>query len=115
MYDGIIRVGGRLNAVELTFEQKHSILLPNKNHVTNLLIRYYYVKVGHMGRTQVLTILREKFWILKGNSGVRRVLRKCIGCRKRQVPVLEQQMANLPEDRVRPNESFIYIYRFGLQ
>ena len=104
MCDGIIRVDGRLNAAELTFEQKHPILLPNKNHITNLLIRYFHVKVCHMGRTQVLSNLREKFWILKGNSAVRSVLRDCINCRKRQAPVLDQQMANLPEDRVRPNE-----------
>ena len=47
---------------------------------------------------------RQKYWILKGRSAVRKVLSKCIDCQKRKVKPVEQFMAELPKDRVTPTE-----------
>ena len=35
-----------------------------------------------MGTTQVLAAIRRKFWVLKGRTPVRRVISKCIKCRR---------------------------------
>ena len=53
------------------------MILPYKHHVTNLIIKHHHVAVGHMGQESVLASLRERFWILKGRSAVRRVVRTC--------------------------------------
>lgn len=37
--DGLIRVGGRLQGSKLTFSSKHPILLPNRNSITDRIIR----------------------------------------------------------------------------
>lgn len=37
--DGILRVGGRLRHAELSFNQKHPVLLPSGDHVSELIIR----------------------------------------------------------------------------
>ena len=59
---------------------------------------------GHSSREYVLSLLRERFWVIKGSSAVRRILSKCVSCRRRQAPVLEQKMADLPEDRLTPDQ-----------
>ena len=69
--DGIIRVGGRLgNTDAVSYASKHPIILPNKHHVTDLIIRHYH-PVGHVGATQDLAAIRRKFWILKGGTAER--------------------------------------------
>ena len=98
--DNLIVVGGRLQFASINEEAKHPMVLPSKNHVTDLVIRYYHEMVGHMGQESVLACLREKFWILKGRANVRRVIRSCVDCQRRKKPTCKQIMANLPQDRV---------------
>ncbi|KRZ64883.1 hypothetical protein T08_11921, partial [Trichinella sp. T8] len=43
-----------------------------------------------------LAALRKRFWILKGRSAVKRVLRRCVVCRKENARCLNQIMAPLP-------------------
>ena len=67
-------------------------------------VRNYHEDVGHMGQETVLAKLRSRFWIVKGRSTVRRIIRKCRGCVRRNVRLREQHMANLPHDRVTPDK-----------
>ncbi|XP_067029999.1 uncharacterized protein [Acropora muricata] len=100
--DGIIRVGGRLgNTDAVSYALKHPIILPNKHHVTDLIIRHYH-QVGHVGATQVLAAIRRKFWILKSGTAERRVISKCIKGRKLNAKPEKQIMAPLPVARITP-------------
>ena len=103
LVSGVIRVGGRIKHSQIAFEEKHPIILPYRSHLTDLIIMFYHQKVGHMGRASVLGNIREKYWIVKGNAAVRRVVRFCVICRKAKGPRMEQRMADLPEDRVMSN------------
>ncbi|GFV43338.1 integrase catalytic domain-containing protein, partial [Trichonephila clavipes] len=47
--NSILRVGGRLKHSNLTVNQKHPMLIPNKGHISNLLINYYHVLHFHTG------------------------------------------------------------------
>ena len=47
-----------------------------------------------------LSDLRRKFWVLKANAEVRRVIDNCLGCRRRLRPPEAQKMAELPDDRL---------------
>ena len=98
--NGLIRVGGRLSGADLGYDEKHPVLLPYDDHVTNMIIAHTHEVVGHSGRTYVLADIRKKYWIVKGNAAVRKVLRKCVQCRKHQSPVCQQVMADLPSTRV---------------
>lgn len=51
-----------------------------------------------------MSLLRERFWVVKASSAVRRVLSKCVECRRRQGPVCGQKMADLPVDRLTPDQ-----------
>ena len=100
MEDGLIRMRGRLTNSSLDWASKHPLILPDKDKVTDLIITDLHERVGHEGRQYVLLELRTRYWVLKGNSAVRRCLHRCVKCRKRQRPVEGQKMADLPRDRV---------------
>ncbi|XP_011684966.1 PREDICTED: uncharacterized protein LOC105448210 [Wasmannia auropunctata] len=77
---GIIRVGGRLHHAPLEYTQKHPIVLPKKNHLTDLIIRDAHYRNLHAGPQAVLAMLRNEFWPIAGKSEVRKILRNCIVC-----------------------------------
>lgn len=108
VHDGLLRVGGRIGQAPLSYDLRHPVILPYKHHVTALIINH--LKVGHMGQESVLSLLRQKFWILKGRYAVRRVLNKCFDCQKRKAEPAEQFMADLPKHRITPSEpTFTYV------
>ena len=102
LVNGVLCVGGRLSLASTAFEAKHQIILPKKDHVTNLVVEYYHQISGHSGREYVISLASEKFWIVNASSVVRKVLSKCFSCRLRQCLFCEQKMADLPVDRVTP-------------
>ena len=93
-----------MRLAQASFDSKHQIILPRNDHVSNLLIEHFHLISGHSGREYILSLLREQFWVIKGSSAVKRILSKCVSCRRRQAPVLEQKMADLPEDRLTPDQ-----------
>ena len=104
LFEGLLRVGGRLEYATINFSAKHPAILPCQHHLTNLLIRYHHVKCGHSATSFTWTLIRQKYWILKGGAAVPRELNQCVICRKRSVPRGQQQMADLPRSRLVSNE-----------
>lgn len=70
MKNGVLRAGGRLVNAPIDEDMRHPIILPYVGHVTDLIIDYYHVSIGHMGQESVLSSLRKKFWIVKGRSAM---------------------------------------------
>ena len=106
LVDGIIRVGGRLQRSTLSLEEKHPIILPNQHPVTELLVLMYHEREGHMGCSQVLTAMYKQYWILNGRSAVNNILKSCVKCRFWKTSPNQQQMGNLPADRVTKSTPF---------
>ena len=98
--DGLLHIGGQLHKASLPMESKHQIILPKEDHVTSVIIDDYHRACGHSGRENVLASVRQKFWITQGSSTVRSILERCVSCRRRQAPLCQQKMADLPESRV---------------
>ena len=48
------------------------------------------------------------YWIIGGSSAVNTVIASCVTCRKLRGPVIEQRMADLPEDRLESAPPFTY-------
>lgn len=104
LHDGIIRVGGRLSRAIMPEESKQPAILHKGLHITTLIIREIHENLGHSGRNHVLSKLQPKYWIPGATSAIRRILSKCLLCRRAHGPPGQQQMANLPQDRVLPDE-----------
>ena len=71
---GVLRVGGRLRNAPLDFDVKHPIIIPANSQVTRLLIERCHKDVGHSGSSHTWSVLRERYWILKGAATVRKIL-----------------------------------------
>ena len=104
MRQGLLCVGGRLARSDLSLEQRNPVILPSRDHVTSLIVRDAHAKMGHLGPSAVLNKLRERFWVIRGQSTVRRVLNECIPCRKVKRYVSGQKMADLHSYRVTSGE-----------
>ena len=48
--NGLLRVRGRLSSADMSWEEKHPVILPKNHHVSTLLVRQYHEKVAHQGR-----------------------------------------------------------------
>lgn len=103
---GLICVGGRLNQSNISDSAKNPVILPSNHAVTECIINYYHRTEGHAGMTHVLATLRQKYWIIRGAATVRRVLRRCIGCKQRTAKPIEQLMSGLPAARLVPDYPF---------
>lgn len=105
LIDGILRVGGRLDkAPEMSFDNKHPILLGNKSHVASLIVKHFHNLCAHSGREHTTSLIRQKYWIVGSSTLVRKCLRECVECRKNFRSPETQIMAQLPADRLMANE-----------
>lgn len=104
----ILRVGGRLEKSSLEFDSKHPILLPKRDHIVNLIIDYYHRKYLHAGPQLLLSLLRQKFWIISGRSTVKQRFRLCNRCFKTNPRTEAPFMAALPAPRVNEAKPFFY-------
>ena len=106
---GILRVGGRLRNASLPFEVKFPVILPRRSHVTTLIIRYFHEKIKHQERGMTLNEIRGNgYWIVGGTSAFGSYIWSCVVCRKMCSAVVEQKMADLPEDRLKPAPPFTF-------
>ena len=101
---GILRVGGRLENTLIDYDAKHPIILPYRDHVTDLIISQHHQKTGHLGQEYVLSSLRHQYWVIKGRSAVRRVISGCFLCKKLGAVRGEQLMGDLPKERLMSEE-----------
>ena len=81
---GILRCKGRIGNTSLPYPTKFPILLPREHHFTELLIRQCHENVMHNGTRETLTELRANYWVTRERQTVKRLLSKCIVCKKIQ-------------------------------
>ncbi|XP_043956787.1 uncharacterized protein LOC122822295 [Gambusia affinis] len=103
LIDNTLRVGGRLCNSAMPEEAVHPAILSKDMHISRLILRNIHEQSGHSGRNYVLSQLRQKYWIPKAHSAVRKLLSNCAVCRKLHGKPGEQKMSDLPQDRVLPD------------
>ena len=104
MQNGIMLVGGRLVNSSIDDQIKHPMILPGEHHVTMLIIRNTHETTGHCGREYLLAELQQRYWIIGARAAIRKVIGSCIVCKRRDKAACQQQMADLPADRVTPGD-----------
>jgi hypothetical protein len=81
--NGVLRVKGRLQkSKNLSDETKHPIILDGKNQVVQLMGHYYHVQHMHYGVETLLNVLKQRFYITKMRSVVKKIFYECGYCRK---------------------------------
>lgn len=80
--DGLLHCGGRIYNTPLSDNAKFPLLLPSRDHFTDLVIHNTHVKQLHAGVNLTLTALRQSHWIPSGRQCVKNLIDHCATCRK---------------------------------
>ncbi|XP_055617896.1 uncharacterized protein LOC129763133 [Toxorhynchites rutilus septentrionalis] len=102
----VLRVGGRLNMSDLPFQAKHPAILPAFHPLTRLLAQHFHIKTLHGGGRLLLTAMREEYWPLQGRRLARSTVRNCFRCTRLNPIPLEQQIGQLPAQRIMSSRPF---------
>ncbi|XP_056588276.1 uncharacterized protein LOC130408847 [Triplophysa dalaica] len=100
----LIRIGGRLSRAAMPVEAIHPVILAKDQHVSTLILRHVHQETGHGGRNHMLSHLRQKYWVPGACAAIRKVLTKCVICRRLSASPGHQKMADLPQNRITPYE-----------
>ena len=102
--EGILRV-------PLPEKAQHPIFLPKNHHVSRFVARRALeFQSRHCGKEYVLSLIRQKFWIVGARPLVKGVLRECIPCKRLKGRPGVQEMADLLSEGVTPdNPPFSYL------
>ena len=98
LMNDMIVVGGRLTDAPLVSGSKYPIILPYDNKLSLAIVRDYH-SGAHLGTEWVLSMLRNKFWIVKARKLIKQIKAKCVVCKKLFGHTMNQKMANLPPQR----------------
>ncbi|KAJ8404511.1 hypothetical protein AAFF_G00337780 [Aldrovandia affinis] len=82
LQDSILRVGGRLNKSAMPETAKRPAIISKHSRVATLILSDIHQRTGHAGCSYVLAQLRRKYWIPQANSAIRKLLNKCVVCRR---------------------------------
>ena len=98
--NGVLRVVGRLSRSKLTSNEAHPVVLPKTSNITEAVVIWSHEAVGHGGRGLTLNNLRKNgTWVLSANAVVRRIIHKCVTCRKLRGKLGDQKMSDLAKER----------------
>ena len=113
--EGLIRVGGRIRHAAADESKRHPIIIPRKHPVSTLVIREVHEK-AHVGVEWTLGLLRDHFWIPRARQVIKSIVKNCIRCKKMNAPLQQQQMSDLPAERLeagKPPFTYVGIDIFG--
>lgn len=104
--DGLLRVGGRLNNANYSYNKIHQIILPHHRFTTTLL-NYYHIINLHCGPLYLLNTIRNMYWPIAGKNLCKKIVHNCIRCYKLHPKSYNQFMGDLPENRITPSAPFL--------
>ncbi|KAG1682986.1 hypothetical protein GQR58_010380 [Nymphon striatum] len=106
--DGLLRVGGRIQFSDLSYDEKHPVIIP-KCHLAVLIIRNQHVLLKHAGVGTLISSLRGLYWII----GIRRlakvVKKECVPCQRIDARPCNEPIAPLPRLRVKEAPPFTIV------
>ena len=80
--DGLLRIRSKMDRLKNLIANAFPILLPRDSPLTELLILDLHISLSHPGCYSLLQQFRKRFWITKGFSKVKKVIKKCLTCRR---------------------------------
>ena len=107
---GLLCVRDRLKRSPLNEICIHPALLPKEEYITQLIIQWCHDETQLSGRGITLSKLRSRgYWVINGNSAVRRLILKWVICKKLRQNTCQQKMSNVPVERLTVTPLFTYV------
>lgn len=103
--EGIVRIKGRLQFSDLSYDSKHPVILP-KGHFSKLLVQFQHIFLKHAGVNSIVSSLKTSFYAFGLRRMTKTVVRECISCRRHDSRPCSQAAAPLPDLRVTPAPPF---------
>ncbi|XP_026331312.1 uncharacterized protein LOC113238692, partial [Hyposmocoma kahamanoa] len=104
--NGTLRVSGRIVQSDTSYDTRHPIIVPAKNHFTKLIIVDAHHRTLHGGPQTMLNFLRAKYWILHAKDRVKKIYRECTTCLRYSTKKSTPLMGLLPAARLKPSKPF---------
>lgn len=79
---GLICVSERIKNAQIPYDKRPQITLPEKHHVTGIIIDAVHKQKLHVGPSGLRAMVRQRFWLIHGKKLIREYARKCIFCFK---------------------------------
>ena len=79
--DEVARVDARLAQLDIDVDLGHLKIMPQRSHLTELVVRHHHDKLGDVGTNHTWATLRQRFWIVKGAAAVRHSIDQLIKCK----------------------------------
>ena len=106
--ENLLRVGGRLHHANISYQEKHPLVLSRHELVVRRMVEYAHLTTLHGGPQVMASYLGRSYWIVGGNRLILRVFRLCVTCARFKGRVVQQQMAPLPACRLNQLRPFIF-------
>ena len=108
----ILRSQTRINQIKgVVLQENQPILLRSNSYFTELIVLKCHNEVKRSGLESTLNRIRSNYWLIKGQSTVKSIIRKCVTCRLIQAKCVQSSPTPLlPEHRVSCNFPFQCFY-----
>ena len=97
--NGLLRVKGRLQNSNLSYESKHPIILP-RGHLSSILVHFQHKLLKHAGVDTMVSSLRNVYLIIGLRRLAKQVKRECVYCQFQDAKGCNAPAAPLPDLRV---------------
>ncbi|XP_075163012.1 uncharacterized protein LOC142235634 [Haematobia irritans] len=95
----LLRVNGRLANSDISYNERHPIILPEKSRFCKLFIDFTHKTLLHSEHQVMLRAIRQEFYIIRLKSAIRHCIRNCRICTIYKHRIRTQIMSTLPSER----------------
>ncbi|XP_075167628.1 uncharacterized protein LOC142239732 [Haematobia irritans] len=104
----LLRVNGRLANADLSYNERHPIILPEKSRFCKLFIDFTHKMLLHSEHQVMLRAIRQEFYVVRLKSSIRQCIRNCHTCAIYKHRIRTQIMSSLPTERCTFSLPFTY-------
>lgn len=76
-------------------EIKHPVILHKDQHISHIFLCHIHEQLGHCSRSHMMSKLRQKYKIINANAAARKVISRCVKCKRYRGKACEQKMLDL--------------------
>lgn len=106
--DGLLRVWGRIENADVSYDERHPIIIPAHSHFARLLMLEAHFKTKHGNIQAMMHYVRAKYWVIQSKRAALKVVKSCVRCIRYAQINQEQLMSDLPKERLTVAPPFTY-------
>uniref|UniRef100_A0A146L7F7 Integrase catalytic domain-containing protein n=2 Tax=Lygus hesperus TaxID=30085 RepID=A0A146L7F7_LYGHE len=97
--NGLIRVRGRIENSNASYDLRHPYLIPHEAHIAKLMCDHFHRLTLHGGHRLISSLLQRRFWIPALRRLIRSRIFRCSTCYLPKAPGVTPLMGDLPASR----------------